>query len=1389
MDFFDLKSTPVPSQKVQRFGKKMVEQYHAREFEHEDFNAMPDMSLQRRDDIFLRPLEEYNIQPEQQDVNGLQSYFDHDFQPPDLPIMQYRQEIIDTVRNNMVTIITAPTGSGKSTQVPQYVLDYEYSQGRHCKIVVTQPRRVAAISLANRVLSERNLPSLMNNDNQGTLVGYQIGMDRKVNEDTRIIYMTTGVLLRKIISAQSLGEFTHIVLDEVHERDKDTDFLLLLIKKLLCTTSHHNVRLIIMSATVDARKFARYFQTTYPEQGIPCPAPIIAIQEQMFNVSIFYLEEIQRSLGQPSGQSGEYKEPLIEEKLYKLAKDLINKFDEVDKLDNPEGTRHSFRGSVLVFLPGIFEIESLQRILKSDKAGDTYDIICLHSTIPKQYQMRVFDKPEEGKRKVILSTNIAESSITVPDIKYVVDFCLSKELHADSGTGMSSLRYVWAPKSSLDQRKGRAGRVSRGKCYRLIKKTFLEELSDFTTPEMQRCSVEQLILWCKILNIGDPEEILSYALDPPDLNKLREGALLLLEVGALVLPKGFIDNPLDQPLTFLGHMMGSLPLDVRLARLIMFGLVFDCLGEAVIMAACLSLPAFLEVPYNNKDQKLKSYVARMKKAKGTFSDPVMMLNVYTEWFDIMYKHEDRNNVNGARKYCQQNFVNFNRIQEVAALIQDIYSCLKRMNIPECLSEKRQTSYSGQGDQFDLIFRMKLALAGANYPYFFVQNKHHLDRENCMRTFGAKSPADTVMFTGMRLEVSSQAELERKYKQDMNNHFRDVYDPIKRLTLESNRLYVTFDMVKEANTSKSVYYALKTKQIGETLTLRSKQDSNRPVQSAVTFDLPADPDYPIPVTVTYVESPTKFFVQIRMPDIRGNFQDLNEAMQTLPRERVPVKHLDDSSYGMTTFDNDGSMYRVKAVKVDENYNVKVHYVDYGNSLWINANTFYYLPEDFLTGCPFQAVECSIEGICPNISGRSLSSVDKWERRFVDGELRPILENKQFIAKIQYLLNSILNVDLIDPVTGTSVKGYLLNSGKVSQAAADYRTEYAKMMLGQPEVQLQTVTIPEPLPDRERANETYAKLSGPTSPYEVEHTGLTDSAKSYRTVVDSNSVCSIIICPNPQDDFTELITASSVALSSSGCRIQLRGVTQHHPIKGFPDMMVLLFAPKVQLHTSASRLNYVGCVAGLGLGVNSEPLWPDHDLQVTFDHRILESDIVAINKLRMLTSTILEADDDDPSKFKYTVETIRKRQWEIKTGLRALREGIASRSRLTPPHEATTYTWRPANMTFNSQEAYEGSTKNYLGQDDDMLRPHSSLVFIHEEKYLNLESRKMRHRVKGLQEHVYKLNETTGVHSRELEECKLCNMRFDRARELRNHIDSTALHVTERKRLDYWTCPKS
>lgn len=385
-----------------------------------------------------------------------------------MPIVYSRTDILQTIQQNPVVVLQGATGCGKSTQVPQMILADAYAKHEYCNIMVTQPRRIAAYSLAQRVCSERKLEV-------GKLIGYQVGLNVKTDEDTRLTFCTTGVLLEKLIHQKNMNRYTHIILDEVHERDKDMDFLFIIVRRLLSTNSS-NVKVILMSATIEAPIFAKYFELPWHGRTLR-PAPIIQIERKStYSVREFYLDDLSRLKIQTFPK---WSDPTIDKDLYLVAIKVLIICDRLDEQNNiTSGDDLDKKSTVLIFLPGIYEIERMHENLnrwRNHVAKDSkIEIYPLHSTIPHEEQQMIFRPIANGARKIILATNIAESSITVPDVRFVIDFCLAKQLITDSATNVTALQMVWAAKNNLRQRSGRAGRVMNGRVYRLIPREFFE---------------------------------------------------------------------------------------------------------------------------------------------------------------------------------------------------------------------------------------------------------------------------------------------------------------------------------------------------------------------------------------------------------------------------------------------------------------------------------------------------------------------------------------------------------------------------------------------------------------------------------------------------------------------------------------------------------------------------------------------------------------------------------------------------------------------------------------------------------------------------------------------------------------------------------------------------
>eukprot|EP00731_Ephydatia_muelleri_P027282 Em0019g155a len=511
---------------------------------------------------------------------------------PNLPVTGMREEILKTISENSVTIVKGETGSGKSTLVPYFILEQHAKEHRHCNIICTLPRRIAVTSVTKYVCGVHGW-------RVGTLVGYQIAMDKNVSEDTRLTYVTTGVLLQKLIGMKNMNQYTHVVLDEVHERDQDTDFCLLVVRKLLKSNSKR-VKVILMSATLEGDVLSSYFGCYQGDKIVP--APVVVVAEKPYSVLEFYLDDITH-LGHCSPPDPDF--PRVTDETSKIACALLQEFDRMEQ-KNPNYRLQGFaRGTVLVFLPGMSEIEEMDRRIKLLCEGLNLTILPLHSTISGDQQHQVFLRPEEGKRKVILATNIAESAITIPDIVYVIDFCLVKEMVCDHGTNFQSLRLNWASRSSLVQRQGRAGRVRDGKCYRLITRDFYcNQTQQYSIPEMQRAPLESVILHVKKLDLGEPCTILSLALQPPNLFDIQRAVVNLKEIGALSVTMGGKVNPSDGDLTFLGRVLAELPINVSLGKLIMLGHVFGYLEECMVIAASLSTKSFFTRRYQ---EEMSSY--------------------------------------------------------------------------------------------------------------------------------------------------------------------------------------------------------------------------------------------------------------------------------------------------------------------------------------------------------------------------------------------------------------------------------------------------------------------------------------------------------------------------------------------------------------------------------------------------------------------------------------------------------------------------------------------------------------------------------------------------------------------------------------------------------------
>lgn len=429
-----------------------------------------------------------------------------------LPIHNFRDDLIQLVKDNTCLIITGETGCGKTTQLPQFLHQADLNSSKI--IGVTQPRRMAAISVAHRVAEELGRPL-------GTTVGYQVRFDDCTSPDTKIKYMTDGCLLRELLDDPTLSSYSIIILDEAHERSLATDVLFGLTKRLLGpeTQRDESLKLIIMSATLDVTRFSSFFDSS----------PIFTIPGRVFPVDIHYTV---------SDENFDPKKSSYLSQVERVAMDT-----HMDK--GP--------GDILIFLTGQQEIESMcDKLFKASERIDyEYDVLSkeviglailpLYGSLPTEQQQRIFCRPEKGIRRIIVSTNIAATSVTVDGVVYVVDCGYVKQLSFNPRTGLDVLSIVPISKSEAAQRAGRAGRTSPGECHRLYSKKYYESLLENTVPEIQRASLSSVILDFKCMGIGNVIEF-DY-LDPPEERMIAEALKQLyyfeaIDANGIVTPLG-----------------------------------------------------------------------------------------------------------------------------------------------------------------------------------------------------------------------------------------------------------------------------------------------------------------------------------------------------------------------------------------------------------------------------------------------------------------------------------------------------------------------------------------------------------------------------------------------------------------------------------------------------------------------------------------------------------------------------------------------------------------------------------------------------------------------------------------------------------------------------------
>jgi ATP-dependent RNA helicase DHX36 len=838
-----------------------------------------------------------------------------------LPISSHREEIIRSIESNQVILIAGETGCGKTTQVPQYILEDSWGKGKPCRIMCTQPRRLSATSVADRIAQER----MERIGSKESSVGYTIRLDKKGGSETPIMFVTNGIMLRMLTAKEDgsrdqseLESITHIVIDEIHERDRFADFMLIIIRDLLPRYPH--LRVILMSATLHEELFSSYFGG----------CPIVKVPGFTFPVKEFFLEdilrvtgyekaalqELERELGEARldfgmlspevsadlseviesafrrGSDEDFErmveltgaadtdtvddqnarvnyrhpetgatplfsacfrgrgdiasllisqgaDPLIKAENGMTAADCAEQFghadlakllhmhvesqvshgdianaalalshyqsntdlDEVDiglieelllyvcgekdpcsntadfrLVDSAVSAVDQHANAILIFLPGWDEITRLRDALTQSRTFGNpgkYLVLPLHSMISQSEQRKVFERPPKNIRKIILSTNIAETSITIDDVAMIIDSGKQKEKSFDPYTGIATLQSGWVSKASSRQRKGRAGRCREGMAFRLYSRQRYEAMEEYQAPELMRTPLDEMVLQVKLFETDQGQgangskhsikiaDFLSKAPEPP-VPKAVESAVSLLEnIGAL--------EERTENLTLLGQHLAGLPIPPMLGKMLLYGVLFQCLDPLLTIACCLAYRDPWVLPASTEGRRRAAQVKQDMSSKGSgFSDHLATVVAFNQW-----KYKERSG--DPWSWSNQNFLNNATMKMIDGMRQQLLGELMSRGFIGSLEEA-----SRNASKPDIV---RSVIAAGLYPNYGRVATNHANERN--------PKAAMVKNTGerVRIHASSANVCLRNPVNDQMDLGRPTLLVYDELTRGDNLIYV------------------------------------------------------------------------------------------------------------------------------------------------------------------------------------------------------------------------------------------------------------------------------------------------------------------------------------------------------------------------------------------------------------------------------------------------------------------------------------------------------------------------------------------------------------------------------------------------------------------------
>nr|XP_031310296.1 ATP-dependent RNA helicase TDRD9 isoform X1 [Camelus dromedarius] len=1245
---------------------------------------------------------------------------DTTYKYPDLPVNRCKEEVISLIESNSVVIIHGATGSGKSTQLPQYILDHYAERSAYCNIVVTQPRKIGASSIARWISRERAWTL-------GGLVGYQVGLEKVATEDTKLVYVTTGVLLQKVVGAKSLMEFTHVFIDEVHERTEEMDFLLLVVRKLLRTNSRF-VKVILMSATINCEEFADYFAVTV--QNKMSPAYIFEVEGKPYSIEEYYLDDLEH-IHHNRLSPHRLEEPAITKDVYEVTVSLIQMFDDLDLKESGRSRTWSgapsapVRSSVLVFLPGLGEINYMHELL-TNMVHKRLQVYPLHSSVTLEEQNNVFLSPVPGYRKIILSTNIAESSVTVPDVKYVIDFCLTRTLVCDEDTNYQSLRLSWASKTSCSQRKGRAGRVSKGYCYRLVYKEFWDNsIPDHVIPEMLRCPLGSTVLKVKLLDMGEPRALLATALSPPSLSGLERTILLLKEVGALAVSGQREDeNPHDGELTFLGRVLAQLPVSQQLGKLIVLGHVFGCLDECLIIAASLSLKNFFAMPFR---QHLDGYRNKVNFSGNSKSDCIALVEAFKAWQACRQRGELRH-PKDELDWGRLNYIQIKRIREVAELYEELKTRISQFNM--YVDSRRPVM--DQEYVYKQRFILQVVLAGAFYPNYFTFGQP--DEEMAVRELAGKDPKTTVVLK----HIPPYGFL---YYKQLQSLFRQC-GQVKSIVFDGAKAFVEFSRnpTERFKTLLAVYMAIKMSQLKVSLELsvHSAEDIEGKVlggavsklrNTRVNVDFQKQTVDPMQVSFNTLDGSqmvTDLLLTIDVTEVVevGHFwgyridEKNSEILKKLTAEINCLKLLPLAVHPhpdlvclapFADFDKE-SYFRAQILYVSGD-SAEVFFVDYGNRAHVALHLLMEMPCQFLE-LPFQALEFKICKMRP--SARSLVCGEPWSsgasQRFAS-----LVSGCALLVKVFSVVHSVLHVDVYrcsGVQDAVNIRDVLVTEGHAELAEEPYASKQNHEVLkGLFSKSVESVTdrsVPSPVKDDEKyllrvLLESFSSnklghpnckaiLHGPFNPYELKCHSLTRISKFRCVWIEKESINSVVVSDSPEEH-QRVLVAASLSVNATGSTMLLRETSLMPHIPGLLALLSMLFTPVMELRVDREGKCYTGALCGLGWSpTTGAPVLPEHDIELAFDVQLGVEDVVEVNILRAAVNKL--ACDGPHGPKRLGPEGIAQLQDDARQKLLGLFCQLKPRERIVPKWHEKPYEWNQVDpkLVMEQTDRASSSSKN-------------------------------------------------------------------------------------------------